>query len=83
MAEKSADRKFCDNRDYGNIHIKLAFGLFIASVAIQGIGSLTQTMAPQYFDLTGFGQLSIGVKNTMVLWCVPLTELYRFLKELH
>ena len=64
MAEKSADTKFCDNRDYGNIHIKLAFGLFIASVAIQGIGSLTQTMAPQYFDLTGFGQLSIGVKNT-------------------
>ena len=48
MAEKSADRKFCDNRDYGNIHIKLAFGLFIASVAIQGIDS------PQYFDLTGF-----------------------------
>ena len=37
MAEKSADGKFCDNRDYGNIHIKLAFGLFIASVAIQGI----------------------------------------------
>ena len=55
MAEKSADRKFCDNRDYGNIHIKLAFGLFIASVAIQGIGSTTQIMAPQYFDLTGFG----------------------------
>ena len=51
MAEKSADRKFCDNRDYGNIHIKLAFGLFIASVAIQGIDS---PMAPQYFDLTGF-----------------------------
>lgn len=39
MAEKSADRKFCDARDYGNIHIKLAFGLFIASVAIQGIES--------------------------------------------
>ena len=37
MAKKSADGKFCNNRDYGNIHIKLAFGLFIASVAIQGI----------------------------------------------
>ena len=36
-SEKSADGNFFDTRDYGNIHIKLAFGLFIASVAIQGI----------------------------------------------
>ena len=57
-SEKSADGNFFDTRDYGNIHIKLAFGLFIASVAIQGIDSTIHTMAPQYFEPTGFGRLS-------------------------
>ena len=38
MTEKAEENEstFCGKRDYGNIHIKLAFGLFIASVAIQG-----------------------------------------------